>query len=1379
VTSPAPYRVARSGKRVALMISGIAAAVLLVTAIVSVWLVRSGRFQETIRARMVAAIETATGGRAELQAYRFDWRQLRIEVDDFVLHGTEPAGKPPLVRAASLAAGFQIVSLFRRNFDIQYVEIKDPHVYLIVYPDGRTNMPVPKVRRYGETPVQTLLRVAIGRFRLEKGVFEVESRGKTPFAASGRNLAAAFSYELAGPRYLGELRIQPLDLNLGGRRPVPIDIQMAVALEKDRIHITSATWATARASVQFSGSIDDLVSPRGSFQYRATAAWPEIRGALRAGAVPLSGIDGGTVQLAGNALWSGSAGYSITGSLGASGISFRQAAVRLQSFRVDGAFHADQRGVELSRVRLAGETSYEDNSFPVEGAIGALSLRNHEVDFRGLSLALLGGTFEGAATIEGDSRFHLRGEIGGWEARRAVAVYNSRQSLPWNSLISGPIMIQGDLRQKNSLSLSATMNLAPAAPGPPVHGQIAAHYEARTGILDLGASTLILPSSRIQASGAIGRRMRVRLESRDLNDFLPVLGERASSLPLKLENGSLSFNGTVSGKAESPDLAGRLQLARFRYSGEPFDSLEGDLNASPQHVSLENAALARGGARARFRAAIGVDDWQVEPASSLAASGTLRNASVAELLAILHQPMVRATGTLNATGQLAGTVGNPQATGDIEVVKGSWKSQAVDRLAMHVRYAADTVEASSGQLVRGAAQVRFAGSWEHAADRFQTGRLRFEVETNAIPLEQIQLLESARPGLRGSVEMTANGAADFFAAGFRIRDLEADVMGHSLQLAGRGLGDAHLKANTEGSVLRAQLDSNFAGSNVRGQGEWRLEGDYPGSASLTFPRLDLAQLRDWAAPAQSRQPSQFAGFAEGELRVNGPALKPELMKAELRIPNLEIGPGPGFPSVPGGVSLALRNSGPIVATLANSVMTIEAARLVGQSTDLTLAGRVLLDRNNPLDLRGDGRIDLALLHDFNHDVVSSGTVMLDANVRGAWDAPQVSGRLEVQNASASYADFPNGITNANGMVAFAGDRATIQQLTAESGGGKVEFTGFAGYEGKQAIFRLHATAQAMRVRYPAGFSTLASANLNFTGTSDNSMLSGSVTVLRSGINLESDFSSMLAKSAEPVRTPSSRTGFLGGLNLDVEIQTAPDVQVESSLTKSLQADAALRLRGTATNPALIGRINVTQGEVLFFGTKYTINQGTISFYNPVNIEPVLDIDLETKARGIDVTLTVSGPINKLNLTPRSDPPLQFNEIVALLATGRSPTSDPTLLTQPQQSESAQPLQQSTGSALLGQAIANPVSGRLQRFFGISKLRIDPSLPGIEYNPQARLTLEQQVTPDVTFTYITNVTSANPQIVSVEWAASKQWSVVAQREENGVVGLDFFFKKRFK
>jgi translocation and assembly module TamB len=425
----------------------------------------------------------------------------------------------------------------------------------------------------------------------------------------------------------------------------------------------------------------------------------------------------------------------------------------------------------------------------------------------------------------------------------------------------------------------------------------------------------------------------------------------------------------------------------------------------------------------------------------------------------------------------------------------------------------------------------------------------------------------------------------------------------------------------------------------------------------------------------------------------------------------------------------------------------------------------------------NGTIDLTVLQSLDRDLSASGALVTDATIRGPLMQPSVAGRMELKNTNLSLATFPNGLSNANGVILFSGNRATIQSLTGESGGGKVSVTGFASYVGGEPAFRFEVAANQMRVRYPEGVSTVADAKLNWTGTLQRSLVSGAITILRTGFNARTDLGSVLAKSAEPVRTPATRTGLLGGLNFDIQIETSPDVLVQSALAQQIQAEASLRLRGSPSNPVLLGRINITQGELTFFGNKYTINQGSVSFFNPVKIEPILNVDLQTRARGVDVTLTISGPMSKLNVSYRSDPPLQFSEIVALLATGRAPSSDPSLAARA--SGTAQNWQQMGASALVGQAIANPVAGRLQRFFGVSKIKIDPQLAGVDSNPQARLTIEQQVTPDITFTYITNITRSNPQVVRVEWSLNKRWSVVALREENGLFGMDFYYKKRFK
>lgn len=1362
-----------------LWIAGVLAGLILVIGAAGVLVLRSSWFYEKVRERIVGTVEKATGGRVEIASLQFDWKQLRAEVKSFVIHGTEPADKPPLFRAASVTVGLKIVSALKRDVDIQYLEIADPHIYLTVDRDGRTNVPAPKVKSAGaHSSIETILNLAVGRFEVRNGVFEVESRGQTPFDARGQKLNARLLYDLTGPSYRGNINVEPLDVKWGSYGPLPLGIALDVTIEKNRIAIDSARLTNAANRVDISGAIEDLVSlngtPHGRFEYDARVSLADVGRAVR-----VTELRQGAVRVSGSGIWAGASGVSLTGKLHATGVEYRDSILRLTGFRLDGPVTASGAGVDATGLRISGEYVDSRNRVLGEGQIAHVALRGKNLDLSGISLAGLGGSFNGDANLRDLNRYTVNGEISGFEVKRSVGLFDST-SLPWDGRASGEIHLDGSFRRPKDLRVGGNFAISPAPQGDPIHGQVTASFVAEVGVLDLGRSTLTLPHSRADISGALGRELQVHLETRDLGDLLPAFGQSASELPLKLVNGVAIFDGTVTGKLDQPRISGHLRATSFTYADESADSFEADVNASPSGLTLQNAALARGRLRAQFLGSVALSDWKTADTSQVSASGTLRNAAVADLAALMNSKTFPATGTFNGSAQVTGTIGEPRVTADLDVAKGELRGEPFDSLRAHVNYSGRTIAVTSAQIAAGASQIQLTATFDHAPDHFDTGRLRFQVSSNTMPLDQIRLLREARPGIKGAVQLTAGGDVQIVPPrngqeGFRITELHADLSAKGLELTEQPLGDAHITVNSQNQLLRAHLESDIAHSTVRGDGEWRLEGDYPGSATVTFTGLNFAQLRPWISPSQSNSADRFAGSAEGELRLEFPVLKPAAMKAELRIPKFELAPAPatGLPAAP----FSIRNSGPIVLKMANSVVTVDSAHITSRGTDLNVTGKISLEQKSPLDLRVNGKIDLGVLQDFSRDLISSGTVATDATVRGPLTAPQVNGRLEFQNAAFNLADVPNGISNAKGVILFTGDRATIQSLSGETGGGQIELSGFALYSQGPLVFRLHATAHEVRIRYPEGVSTVADARLNLTGTSERSMLAGSITILRASINLQSDFSSLLAKSAQPVRTPSAQPGLLGGMNFDIQIDTSPDIQFQSALTENLQAEANLKLRGTSSNPALLGRVNITQGQLTFFGVKYSINQGSIAFYNPVKIEPILDIDLETKARGIDITLTVSGPATKPTLTPRSDPPLQFNEIVALLATGRTPTSDPTLLTQ--QSSDPQSWQQIGASALLGSAIANPVAGRLQRFFGVSKLRIDPTLSGVENNPQARVTLEQQVTPDITLTYITNVTTSNPQVIRAEWSFSKQWSAVLLREENGLIGLDFFYKRRFK
>jgi translocation and assembly module TamB len=315
------------------------------------------------------------------------------------------------------------------------------------------------------------------------------------------------------------------------------------------------------------------------------------------------------------------------------------------------------------------------------------------------------------------------------------------------------------------------------------------------------------------------------------------------------------------------------------------------------------------------------------------------------------------------------------------------------------------------------------------------------------------------------------------------------------------------------------------------------------------------------------------------------------------------------------------------------------------------------------------------------------------------------------------------------------------------------------------------------VRYPEGVSTTTNANVTLTGTTSKSLLTGTVTIMRAGFNPKTDIASILASAPTPVVPAATQNPFLRGMQFDVRIETVPNLQFQTALTADLQAEADVRLRGNAAKPVLLGRVLVSQGEIQFFGNRYTINRGEIAFFNPVRIEPIVNLDLETRVRGVLVNISFNGSLQRLNASYRSDPPLQSAEIIALLAVGRAPGSNASFASS--QTVGNQGFLGSSTNSLLGQAVAAPISSRLQRFFGVSRLKIDPQLTGLSAVPQARLTIEQQISRDITLTYVSNLSQANQQIIRLEWDINRNWSVVAVREENGVFGVDFFWKKRFR
>src|SRR5262249_51973433 len=136
----------------------------------------------------------------------------------------------------------------------------------------------------------------------------------------------------------------------------------------------------------------------------------------------------------------------------------------------------------------------------------------------------------------------------------------------------------------------------------------------------------------------------------------------------------------------------------------------------------------------------------------------------------------------------------------------------------------------------------------------------------------------------------------------------------------------------------------------------------------------------------------------------------------------------------------------------------------------------------------------------------------------------------------------------------------------------------------------------------------------------------------------------------PESSPSQ--GMTDKIKLDVAVQTARDLNLTSSEV-SLQGQANLRVVGTAADPVIVGRTGFTGGDIFLMNKRYQIERGIIEFSNPNRTEPVLNILLKTTINQYNLSLTFLGPLDKMQTSYVSDPPLPTADIINLIARGKT------------------------------------------------------------------------------------------------------------------------------
>ena len=1326
------------------------------------WYVTTDSFQLKMRRRVVAELERATGGRVDLGELHTIPFRLRVDVRNLTIHGRESSGEKPFFQAERVEAEMKIISLLGTSIGLHSLALERPVLNVIDYPDGTTNVPAPLVDyssgpSVGTGPVERLISLSVSRIEVQHGELLWKDE-RIPFNFNARNLALLLNYSLLRQRYEAHVAVADIDTHWQQYPGFIWSADASLVLARGRADIGSLTLKSGKTEFHFSGQLQDFHDPTISGGYNGVADLGELASILQ-----LPEIRKGSVVFKGKATWN-PRDFSTDGAVQVQDVDWSNARVTMLYGRADAAFSLTPVRLRLSAIKanfMGGElfgdvdvTNWQNSLEPspkptrghVIGRIAVASLQRGSVHLQlaGFPLTPVLDTLSGKGLPL--NRLNLVGNASG-----AVEML-------WVGSIR-------DAETRIKIDVSPASRIEPMQVA--VRGEVEGVYRGSRDEFEIRSLHLATSGSEMTASGSLAASssMHFTLASHNVKEWTPFLEAVYGAAPLPFAiHGWVNWTGTATGRVSDPVIAGTFEAYDFETrlpatKSVPARSVHWDALSTVVQYSGDNL-IARKGSLVHGRAVAHFDGSAAFYRGTLAEDSpfTLRldvlNADVAEVAqwAGITRPL---SGNLGFSASLSGTRSSPRGGGSFEIQDAAAYGVGIPSFRGNVKLAGDDLELSN--LVAQAYGATLSG---RATVNIATHAIQINADGRDIDLARFPQLQSDRFATDGVGDFTARASGTM-----QEPVLEAHVRVKGLALDKDRAGDFYLDASTRGRTLDLQGHSDFDQSNLKVRGSVDLRQDFRADLTLDFQHLNVVSL------VGIYLPGKVAGHApvEGTIQIRGPLRTPRALMAsgELRSFSAEVE----------GVQVAAVE--PIRFEVANQSVLIERFHLAGSGTDFTAHGRTHLSGPKEIDLQLNGSVNMALMQSLNPNILARGSLDLNVAASGSLGQPTLEGRIDVKNTFISQIDFPTGLNDLNGVMLFDRNRIQIEKLTGTTGGGTIDLSGSASYQGAGTfLLDLGATAQGVRLRYPPGVSSTANADLRLTGTSNSALLTGQVVVTKLAVTPGFDFGAYIEKSRQTV-VFAQTDSLAGRLRLDVHVVTTPELQMQTAIAR-LSGDADLRMHGTADRPVIVGRAEVLEGDISFNGTKYRLERGYVTFSNPAKTQPILDLQAATRVRDYDITIRLRGDAsvpNGLKVTWQSEPSLPEGDVIALVALGRT------------QEESAAATQANgafgfggeASDLLINEALNSTLNSRLQKLFGASRIKIDPqgltSETNIVRGPQ--LTVEQQVASNVTLTYSTNVSVSSQQIIQAEYNITRSISIVALRDQNGVVSFDLRIRSHLK
>jgi autotransporter translocation and assembly factor TamB len=1086
----------------------------------------------------------------------------------------------------------------------------------------------------------------------------------------------------------------------------------------------NAAWATEREIPQGFLTVDRAhVSAKGIEPVElAVRARIEARNGLE---IPSWRIAGDGIQLAGHGSITPSEGARVSAA-GTVDLTRLDRVVRAHgqlSGEVNVAAELDTGQRELVRLEITSR-HVEAAGFPLDALRGTMVVERDRLigsleraDFHGGRLRgsyrlahLKGPTRPHSLQLHGDG-VSLAGLLTDLDVPTAslAATFTADASLEWNG------------RQIQQASGTGVAMFEPGPEGVPVRGRVDCEITPE-GLLRFDAEDLSLGRSTVDWQGPLTMgswqpAWSITASPAVLEEVIPLVNSWTGSqvLPTSI-TGVADLQVTLSGPWQHLVVGARVDAQPLRMPPMELDRLVAEATIRGSELRVESTRFSVGDGHGEVEGKLA---WNAAAGEDELGLNLRGNRLPLERISTWLGAGGQADGAASFTGGLRGSLSEPRGSWAVGIDDATLLGQPLGDGSATVDLAHGRFDGRGVQFDRGLEGNIWWDVWNEAVGG--------DLEWRAMPIEALGDTAARVAGGAADVRVQFNMTPDEPVSG-RIEVVCPDAT----VVAEAEHGGVTVTASVADAITaHAALDRT-------------ADGGLEGNGELTLSSAE--RLVEQLLPASGLP---LTGHARAALAVDWPSGGTPTVNGRLEEVELKLNERPVRLLAPAQFTVSERGLG--VDGLHVGVLNDELFARWSIAPDGTLSGNA------------SGTMDALLLRFLLPDWEPAGRATGVVELLGTVDRPLFEGIAELDQGSFRLPRTRTILSGINGTLLLSSDEIILEGVDFRFMQGNGRGGGRIALRNGTVDLGLAGTMSSLRFEILPGLIAFVSGSWRLEGPVDTLDVSGDLTVDRASLRRKDDVASILVDWFGGTSPPPPSQGP----NLNLHVEADETIEVRNPFVR-LVGSASLDISGTAAQLGIVGKVEFEEGgEVTLQTIRYELERGSLTFSDPLTIEPFIELRAATWVQNYQITVQITGTPDRLMPSVASNPPLSEGEIYSLLALGYR-----------DESLGGGAMGLGLASSVLTSAITAEIDRRARNLLPVDQIRVDPFAESSTGNPTARVSVVKQLNPTWTFIVQSNLSAEREEVIVSRWYLAPGLFLEASRDLDGSYGVDLKLRRPY-